>query len=322
MKNLHKFFNRHDIPWVNLIWERHYSNGSLPSTSNLKGSFWWKDILKLLDSFKGLASANVKDGVTCLFWDDLWLGKVTRIHYPQLFSFARLPDMSINMALSAEGTESLFHFPLSQLAAQQLVEIAENLNSLSDTDEKDIWTYIWGSPFFSTSKAYSHLTGHLQVHPLFHKLWKSSCQNKHKVFFWLLLRDRLSTRELLRRRNMHLPSYDCACCTLDVEETLSHLFLICPFAQACWIKLNVIVEMDPFLAFEEIKTQLQVPFYMDIIVLSYWSIWMQRNDLIFKGIPPSSDRCLHNFRKEFALVILRAKTRWKAFMTEWIETLV
>ena len=154
--------------------------------------------------------------------------------------------MSINMALSAEGTESLFHFPLSQLAAQQLVEIAENLNSLSDTDEKDIWTYIWGSPFFSTSKAYSHLTGHLQVHPLFHKLWKSSCQNKHKVFFWLLLRDRLSTRELLRRRNMHLPSYDCACCTLDVEETLSHLFLVCPFAQACWIKLNVIfVEMDP-----------------------------------------------------------------------------
>ena len=77
LKNLHKFFNRHDIPWVNLIWERHYSNGSLPSTSNLKDSFWWKDILKLLDSFKGLASTIVKDGVTCLFWDDLWLGKVT-----------------------------------------------------------------------------------------------------------------------------------------------------------------------------------------------------------------------------------------------------
>ena len=216
-----------------------------------------------------------------------------------------------------------FHFPLSHLAAQQLVEIAQSLNSLSNLDDKDIWTYIWGSPFFSTSKAYSHLIGHLQVHPMFHRIWKSSCQNKHKVFFWLLLRDRLSTRELLRRRNMHLLSYNCACCTLDVEETLSHLFLTCHFAQVCWIKLNVIfVETDPFLAFEEIKTQLHVPFYMDIIILFCWSIWMQRNDFIFKGIPPSPDRCLHNFGKEFALVILRAKTRWKVLMSEWIETLV
>ena len=30
LKYLHKFFNRMDIPWVKLIWELHYSDGSLP----------------------------------------------------------------------------------------------------------------------------------------------------------------------------------------------------------------------------------------------------------------------------------------------------
>lgn len=30
LKNLHKFFNRHDIPWVNLIWNTYYANGLLP----------------------------------------------------------------------------------------------------------------------------------------------------------------------------------------------------------------------------------------------------------------------------------------------------
>jgi hypothetical protein len=45
LKNLHKFFNRHDIPWVNLIWERHYSFGGLPSTDKKVGSFWWKDVI-------------------------------------------------------------------------------------------------------------------------------------------------------------------------------------------------------------------------------------------------------------------------------------
>lgn len=66
MKFLHKFFNRDDIPWVNLVWESYYSNGKLPVRNN-KGSFWWKDIIKLLDVFKGLAKVDLKDGRTCLF---------------------------------------------------------------------------------------------------------------------------------------------------------------------------------------------------------------------------------------------------------------
>jgi hypothetical protein len=40
LKNLGKFFNRADIPWVHLVWEKHYSNGRLPNHTK-KGSFWW-----------------------------------------------------------------------------------------------------------------------------------------------------------------------------------------------------------------------------------------------------------------------------------------
>lgn len=31
IKNFHKFFNKIDFPWVNLIWEKHYRNGKLPN---------------------------------------------------------------------------------------------------------------------------------------------------------------------------------------------------------------------------------------------------------------------------------------------------
>ena len=37
-KNLHKFFDKADVPWVELIWEKHYRNGKLPSHIR-KGSF-------------------------------------------------------------------------------------------------------------------------------------------------------------------------------------------------------------------------------------------------------------------------------------------
>jgi hypothetical protein len=53
MKNLHKFYNRADILWVNIIWANHYNN-SLPSVK-VVDSFWWKDILKIQGSYKELA---------------------------------------------------------------------------------------------------------------------------------------------------------------------------------------------------------------------------------------------------------------------------
>ena len=39
LKFFHKFFNRDDIPWVHLVWEKHYPNGKLPGLVR-KGSFW------------------------------------------------------------------------------------------------------------------------------------------------------------------------------------------------------------------------------------------------------------------------------------------
>jgi hypothetical protein len=58
------------------------------------------------------------------------------------------------------------------------------------------------------------------VHPHFVWIWKSSFQPKHKFFFWLLIHDRINTRNLLKRKNMILPSYDCVfnqCCQQEEE---------------------------------------------------------------------------------------------------------
>jgi hypothetical protein len=48
MKNLHRFFNRHDLPWVNLIWTKYDPNGKVPGRT-MKGSFWWKNHPKITE---------------------------------------------------------------------------------------------------------------------------------------------------------------------------------------------------------------------------------------------------------------------------------
>jgi hypothetical protein len=80
-------------------------------------------------------------------------------------------------------------------------------------------------------KAYKHLLGYRFVHPCFSLLWKSTAQKKHKVFFWLLLKDRLSTRNILRCKNRALTSYDYVLCFDACEETVEHLFWIVPLQE-------------------------------------------------------------------------------------------
>nr|TKW01373.1 hypothetical protein SEVIR_8G175700v2 [Setaria viridis] len=120
---------------------------------------------------------------------------------------------------------------------------------------------------------------------------------------------------------MALPSYSCVLCQHDNEETLFHLLLQCPFAQECWINISLFANLtdEPYTILTSFKTQLQVPFFMEIIVLMSWCIWMARNDWIFRNITPSVQDAMMRFRTIFTQVVLRVKEAWKQSMFEWLE---
>jgi hypothetical protein len=106
-------------------------------------------------------------------------------------------------------TSSLFNLPLSVEAFGQFQLVQNIIETFQPSDEVDTWFYIWGNSIFTSKRAYCQLLGTSWAAPIFKWIWKSSCQPKHKVFFWLLVQDRLSTRNILKRRNMQLPSFNC-----------------------------------------------------------------------------------------------------------------
>jgi hypothetical protein len=161
-----------------------------------------------------MASVKVTDGSTALFWTDSWNGSPLALEFPELFSFAKADGISFKKALSHPQLIQNFHVPLTTQAHQQFQQLSVNLLQLQPQGDKDQWFYAWGGADFKASRAYKHIIGHGPVHPLFLTIWNSKCQMKHKVFFWLLLKDRLSTRELLNRRSMALESYTCDLCIL------------------------------------------------------------------------------------------------------------
>lgn len=97
LKYLDKFFNKADIPWVHLVREKYYSNGKLPDHT-MRGSFWWRNILKLLNSYKGLSIVQLQNGSTCILWDDMWAHMVPKLPFRELYSFAHHKSISVQNA--------------------------------------------------------------------------------------------------------------------------------------------------------------------------------------------------------------------------------
>jgi hypothetical protein len=281
--------------------------------STVRSSFWWRDILKQLVHYKGMTAAHVHDGRSCLFWLDLWNNRLLHQDFPELFSFVRDANISVHNADNMVPLHSLFHLPLSIEAYDQYQQLEHIVLNINFQQRPDHWSYMWGFSIFSSSKAYRRLIGHRTVHHAFHWLWKSKCQNKRKFFFWLVLQDRLSTRNLLYRRNMALQDYSCVHCVSTIEETLLHLFVECPFAQACWNTLHLLLptQNDFFQVLVSLKAQIRLPFFMEIVITMCWSIWTVQNDLIFRNMLASVQRCRSIFKQEFALVMLRAQGKYQ-----------
>jgi hypothetical protein len=156
MKCFYKFFNRVNIPWVNIIWDNHYNN-SLPPAKPV-GSFWWKDILKIQDSFKEIAQVEIGNGKSTLLWHDRWNGQRISEKFPELSSFASVKEINISQARLASPNE-LFHIPLSAEAFEQLLSLQDTLGNLQLLDHNDIWRCSASSNRFSSQKVYAHLIG-------------------------------------------------------------------------------------------------------------------------------------------------------------------
>lgn len=95
--------------------EKYYKNGKLPNQTR-KGSFWWRDTLKLLPDFKLFARPHVRNGESSLFWYDRWDNQPLSVAAPELFSFAKNSQLSVCKAFLEEDFANLFQLPLSQQA--------------------------------------------------------------------------------------------------------------------------------------------------------------------------------------------------------------
>jgi hypothetical protein len=109
LKQLHKFYEKADTPWVKLVWSL-YGNKVLHAQSRRCGSFWWWDIFSLVTEYLRISICKPGDDTSVLFWKDFWHDKITiakkksRLYtYVLDAMFKKSADMPINLPINHES---------------------------------------------------------------------------------------------------------------------------------------------------------------------------------------------------------------------------
>ena len=326
MKHLFKFMNREDLPWVKLIWQAHYTHDKIPQNSGSVGSFWWKDCINILNTFLEIATCAPGDGGTVRLWLDQWTDEMLRYKLPHLCSFAKSQSISLKQAVAIcvdEDIADMFHIPLSVVANQQCDQLEALLTTSTEQNMLDKWTLAPNGKPYSSKRVYDNLMPNELAPPPFRWIWKSCTLPKHKIFFWLLLQDRLNTRGLLARKNFMIEDYDCVLCNQGVSEDYLHLFFECDFSRNFWWKLLLEWnnDLDLFSMLLAAKKSYKLICFKEILIVGCWSIWNHRNRSIFDNQPVCLDNCFEDFIYSFKLIMHRAKPSLKEGMTQWVDTL-
>jgi hypothetical protein len=106
-------------------------------------------------------------GDTILFWEDSWNGRVLRLSFLELFSFAKDQKIKVASMLAVDDIQDAFLLSLSERAYDQFCEMLVIIQSLQLNGDRDMLSYIWGNAHYSSQKAYKHLQGIQATHPAF-----------------------------------------------------------------------------------------------------------------------------------------------------------
>lgn len=107
------------------------------------------------------------------------------------------------------------------------------------TDGNDRWVFPWNNERYQSRNVYLRYTESEQARCPFKWIWKSCCQSKQKFFFWLLIQDRLNTKDMMARKNFFVQDMHCVLCDESINEDVTHLFFGCQFSHQFWWMLEL-----------------------------------------------------------------------------------
>jgi hypothetical protein len=141
----------------------------------------------------------VGNGMKTSFWKSSWIGDLPlATKFPILFDLAYDKDISVNKVLCSNFEVLSFRRRIIgnlSLMFEDLLGCCNNI-SLSDQDDRIVWCL--GKKGFSVNSLYKKKVSD-QVAVPYKFLWKSKLPQKIKNFIWLVVRNKILTKDNLKK---------------------------------------------------------------------------------------------------------------------------
>ncbi|CAN1254304.1 hypothetical protein LINPERPRIM_LOCUS8604 [Linum perenne] len=277
---------------------------------SLNGAGWsmWNWIVKSSTHFWKFGYVDPGGGWVS-FWDDYWgLGVRLRDLFPRVMAAATTQgsclfhlfpncfrvgwELPLRFALRGGALEEYYRFKafLLQVSPQILSEGPPSL----------VWTP-------NASRGFSVHSFNAQLRKVkfpglvnfpVNNIWSKVVPVKVQGFVWLVFHGRILTLDVLQSRGFSLPNR-CSLCSKH-EESVSHLFLHCPFVYPIWSKVSsrlsicgpLPLEVSDLIAgWKGLNCDERLKPISTVILHSFlWHVWLERNDMIFRDKVGSASR--------------------------------
>ncbi|XP_018460019.2 uncharacterized protein LOC108830945 [Raphanus sativus] len=214
-----------------MIWDTGFSN---------VGSWIWRSLMNLRDTARPFITCQINSGRTASFWHDNWTlaGPLIDITGPMGPMVAGIPvDATVSSAINGRGWENSRSRHPTLLALRASLPSQPPDISLSAEDDYFIWTNSLNGPPepFSSSKLSEALYPDPATVGWSSVVWFKDHIPKHAFIAWLVMKDRMKTRDKLISWGINIPA-TCLLCSQE-EETTPHLFFECSYSTEVWSRL-------------------------------------------------------------------------------------
>lgn len=251
------------------------ANQNGPSFWVVDGSFFWRELHKLLPLFRQSTQWDIADASKISFWYDTW-GDA-----PLCLTRRPLP---VRSRISLREAIPVIH----QLAPQ----LTQQVQDIVLTQGEDCIRWKWGAVgVYSAKSIYDILMGIGRIVPRDVQLWRYKISTTVKVFVFLLLRKKILTQDVLRRRNIGC-TMGCVVCGSTGIELARHLMFQCSYTVQIWRGLEEELGIRILTTGQTVQEiwlnsmQLQSNRYWKknrsvLLSATCWLIWKNRNAIVF-----------------------------------------
>ena len=296
--------------WVQLVTQKYLRGQSFfMCTPKPTDSPIWRKILQQQSLLQQGIRWKIGDGSQILFWLHNWCSAESLMAKLNLTKTEIDPTLRVQEFILANRTWDIAK--LKQLLPDYLISSIKGIplpiHPLPDTP-------IWGP---STSGKFTVRTANWLAHNIPQStakwphrwIWNIDIPPKLQNFLWQLFHNSLGVREVLAKRHI-IPLSHCGLCTTH-NESIDHLFGGCPSLIPLWQLPDFKDWIPHFLPLPTVPLTLSNlrPHQPSLIkfVFLLWSIWKERNSVIFRTEPLNIHRILHKAKFLFSEWTLRTK---------------